>query len=393
MARRGTLRRLSPHRPGPKEARGERRRLLEVAALFLKIGAIAFGGPAVHVAMMRQEVVARRGWVDDQEFVDALAVTSVLPGPGSTQMSMVLGRRRAGWPGLVVGGVCFILPAFALVLGLAWAYGHYGHSVVGGGLLYGVKPVVIAVVAQAIAALWPVAVKGPLAWLVAAGAVAGYFAGVDVLVLLGASAALLAIVRNGRRLRGGTTLGVVPLAAGAVHVAKVRSGSVFLEFLKLGAIVFGSGYVLLAFLQRDLVNGLHWLSTSRLLDAVAVGQLTPGPVFTTATFIGYLVHGVTGAALATVGIFLPSFAMVSVVAPLIVHLRRSPWTAAALDGVNAAALGLMAAVGYVLATSAVVDPVTGLLAVAAVVALVVGRVNSAWVVLAGAAVGVLHAVA
>ena len=364
-----------------------------MAGVFLKIGAIAFGGPAVHVAVMRQEVVARRGWVGDQEFVDALAVTSVLPGPGSTQMSMVLGKRRAGWPGLVVGGVCFILPAFALVLALAWAYVRYGESVVGGGLLYGVKPVVIAVVVQAVTALWPVAVKGPLAWLAAAGAVAGYFAGVDVLVLLGASAALLAVVRNARRLRGGSAMAVVPLAAGAVHVAKVRTGSVFLEFLKLGAIVFGSGYVLLAFLQRDLVHGLHWLSTSRLLDAVAVGQLTPGPVFTTATFIGYLLHGLPGAALATVGIFLPSFLMVAVVAPLIAHLRRSPWAAAALDGVNAAALGLMAAVGFVLAGSAVIDPITGLLAAVALVALVVGRVNSAWVVLAGAAVGVLHAVA
>jgi chromate transporter len=358
----------------------------------LKLGAVAFGGPAVHVAMMRQEVVAGRGWVGDQDFVDALAVTSVLPGPGSTQMSMVLGRRRAGWPGLVVGGFCFILPAFALVFVLAWAYTRYGHGVVGSGVLYGVKPVVIAVVAQAVAALWPVAVKGPAAWLAAAGAVAGYFAGVDVLVLLGASAALVALVRNGRRLRG-DALGVVPLAAGAMHVVKVRTGSVFLEFLKLGAIVFGSGYVLLAFLQRDLVNGMHWLSTGRLLDAVAVGQLTPGPVFTTATFIGYLVHGPSGAALATVGIFLPSFVMVAAVAPLIGHLRRSPWTAAALDGVNAAALGLMAAVGYVLAASAVVDPTTGLLAAAALVALVIGRVNSAWVVLAGAAVGVLHAVA
>jgi chromate transporter len=364
----------------------------EVARLFLKLGAIAFGGPAVHVAMMRDEAVVRRRWVEDQEFVDALGVTSVLPGPGSTQMSMVLGRRRAGWPGLVAGGVCFILPAFVIVLLLAVAYVHYGHSVVGGGLLYGVKPVVIGVVAQAVAALWRVAVHGALAWLVAAGALSGFFAGVDVLVLLVASAALVALVRNARRLHGGA-LGVVPVTAAAMHTTRVRTGPLFLEFLKIGAIVFGSGYVLLAFLQRDLVNGLHWLTTSRLLDAVAVGQLTPGPVFTTATFIGYLVGGATGAIAATVGIFLPSFLMVAVVAPVIGHLRRSPWTAAALDGVNAAAIGLMAAVGYVLATSAVIDPLTGILAVGALVALVGFRANSAWVVLGGAVVGVLHAVA
>jgi chromate transporter len=364
-----------------------------VAGVFLKLGAIAFGGPAVHVAMMHQETVVRRRWVEDQEFVDALGVTSVLPGPGSTQMSMVLGRHRAGWPGFVLGGVCFILPAFVIVLLVAVAYVHYGHSIVSGGLLYGVKPVVIAVVAQAVVALWRVAVTGPLAWLAAVGAVAGYFAGVDVLVLLVASAALLALVRNARRLRAGPALGVMPFSAIAVHATRVRTGSVFLEFLKLGAIVFGSGYVLLAFLQRDLVNGLHWLTTSKLLDAVAVGQLTPGPVFTTATFVGYLADGLAGAVVATAGIFLPSFLMVPIVAPLIGRLRRSPWTAAALDGVNAAAIGLMVAVGYVLATRAVIDPLTGTLAVAALVALVVFRVNSAWVVVVGAVIGVLHAVA
>lgn len=380
-------------------ARGARP-LAEVAGVFLKLGTIAFGGPAVHVALMREESVTRRHWVDEQEFVDGLGVTSVLPGPGSTQMSMVLGRRRAGWAGLVVGGVCFIVPAFCIVLALAWAYVHYGHSTVGTGLLYGVKPVVIAVIAQALCGLARVAVRGAVAWVLAGVAVAAYFVGVDVLLVLLGSAAVLALARNGPPgARRGDAAAMVPALAGdrlavaASHIGRARGGAVFLEFLKLGAVVFGSGYVLLAFLQRDLVHGLGWLGSSRLLDAVAVGQITPGPVFTTATFVGYVVDGVPGAALATIGIFLPSFLMVAVVAPHIPKLRRSPWTAAALDGVNAAALGLMAAVAVDLARTAFVDPLTGLLGAAAGVALFGFRVNPAWVVLAGAAVGVLHALA
>jgi chromate transporter len=375
------------------------RPLAEVAGVFLKLGTIAFGGPAVHVALMRDEAVRRRRWVDDQEFVDGLGVTSVLPGPGSTQMSMVLGRRRAGWPGLVVGGACFITPAFGIVLALAWAYVHYGHSTVGSGVLYGVKPVVIAVIAQALCALAKVALRGVLAWMLAAAAVGAYFAGVDVLVVLLGAAVLLSAVRNGPRMLGdGKAASLVPfgpvgaLAVASSHIGRVRSARVFLEFLKLGAVVFGSGYVLLAFLQRDLVHGLGWLGNSRLLDAVAVGQVTPGPVFTTATFIGYLVDGTPGAALATLGIFLPSFLMVAVVAPFIGHLRRSPWTAAALDGVNAAALGLMAGVGADLGRSAFTGALPAVLGVAAAVALLRFRVNAAWVVLAGAFVGILHAV-
>lgn len=376
------------------------RPLAEVAGVFLKLGAIAFGGPAVHVALMRDEAVIRRHWVEEQDFVDGLGVTSVLPGPGSTQMSMVLGRRRAGWPGLVVGGVCFILPAFCIVLLLAWGYAHFGKSTVGTGVLFGVKPVVIAVIAQALWGLARVAVRGPVAWVLAAGAVGAYFAGVNVLVVLVGAAFVLAVVRNAPTLSGPGRMAVVlpaapvgALAVRASHIGRARGGAVFLEFLKLGAIVFGSGYVLLAFLQRDLVHGLGWLGSSRLLDAVAVGQVTPGPVFTTATFVGYLVDGVPGAALATLGIFLPSFLMVAVVAPHIGRLRRSPWTAAALDGVNAAALGLMAGVGVDLARSAFGGPVQVVLGVAAVVALLHFRVNPAWVVLAGAGVGILHAVA
>ncbi len=368
----------------------------EVALVFLKLGTIAFGGPAAHVAMMRDETVLRRHWLDDQDFADVLGTTSVLPGPGSTQMAIYLGRLRAGWAGLVVAGVCFILPAMAIVTGLAWAYVRYGTTVAGQGLLYGIKPMVISVVAWAIWGLGRTAVRGPLALVLAAASFGLYLAGVNVLVLLAASALVVMIVRNRRRLRPRGGLSVVPLLPPLATVAgatthRVRLGALFLEFLKLGTVVFGSGYVLLAYLRNDLVKGLAWITLGQLLDAVAVGQLTPGPVFTTATFIGYLVAGVPGAVVATVGIFLPSFVLVAAVGPLIPRMRRSPWTAAALDGVNAAAIGLMAGVGVNLARSALVDPLTTALAVVSFLILLRFRVNSAWVVLAGAAIGLVHA--
>jgi chromate transporter len=374
-----------------------RRPLLEVAALFLKLGTIAFGGPAVHVAMMRDEAVVRRGWLDEQEFLDGLGVTSTLPGPGSTQMSMVIGRRRAGWPGLVVGGVSFILPAFCVVLLLAWAYVHYGHSTVGSGVLYGIKPVVIAVVADALWGLRRVALRGAWPAALAVAAFAGYLLGANVLVVLLGAGIVLALVRtiDRRRRPHGGAAALVPLAPTLAAALRHRpgNGAIFAEFVKLGIVVFGSGYVLLAFLRRDLVNGLGWLGIGPLLDAVAVGQLTPGPVFTTATFIGYLLGGVPGAVLATLGIFLPSFFMVAVAAPQIPRLRRVPLTAAVLDGVNAAALGLMAGVGVDLARSALTGVVPVVLALAAALALVRFRVNSAWIVLGGAVAGILHAVA
>jgi chromate transporter len=370
-------------------------RLGGVALVFLKLGTIAFGGPAAHVAMMRDEAVVRRGWLDDQEFVDALGATSVLPGPGSTQLAIYLGRRRAGWPGLVVAGASFILPAMVVVTALAWAYVRYGTTVAGQGLLYGIKPMVISVVAWAVLGLGRTAVRGPLALLAAAAAFGLYFAGVNVLVILLGSGAVVMVVRNRHRLGRSGAPALLPLAppvilAAGASTKRVHLSSVFWEFLKLGSIVFGSGYVLLAYLRNDLVHALGWITVAQLLDAVAIGQLTPGPVFTTATFIGYLVAGVPGAVVATCGIFLPSFLLVAVLGPVIPRLRRSAWTAGALDGVNAAAIGLMAAVDVVLARSALVDPLTVILAVVSFLLLARFRVNSAWLVLAGAAVGLVH---
>lgn len=359
-----------------------------------KLGCIAFGGPAVHVAMLRDEVVRRRQWLADDEFLDLFGAVSILPGPSSTQLAIVLSRRRAGWLGLVVGGACFILPAMTIVLGLAWAYVRYGTTPTGGAVLDGVGPVVVAIVAVALVGLARTALKRRWYAALGVGAVAGYLAGVDVLVLLLAGGAIATVVANGRRSAGNLTamLPLVPTFP-AVVAARVRPGivDVLVEFTKLGVVVFGSGYVLLAFLRTDLVADLHWLTTRQVLDAVAAGQVTPGPVFTTATFVGYLVGGVPAALAATAGIFVPSFVMVAAMERVVGRVRRSRWLSPALDGVTVVAVGLMAGVAFDLARAAIDDLVTASLAVATVVVLVRWRPNPLWLILAGAAVGGVRA--
>jgi len=373
-------------------------RLREVTGFFLKLGFIAFGGPAAHIAMMDNEVVRRRGWVTHEEFLDLLGAANLIPGPSSTELAIYLGRQRAGWRGLLLAGVCFILPAMMLVLTLAMAYRHFGALPEVGWLLYGVKPVIIAIVLQALWNLGRTAVKGPLTAAVGVAAVALSFLGGNLLVILfGSGLALLAVTAlrgASGRLTGMAAWGVLgllqpvaPAMAAAGLAAPVSLWVLTGVFLKVGAILFGSGYVLLAFLRADLVQHLGWLTDHQLIDAIAVGQVTPGPVFTTATFIGYLVAGLPGAVLATVGIFLPSFVLVAVTYPIIPGLRRSRWTAAFLDGVNVASLGLMAAVTWYLAQAALVDPVTIGTGVIAAGVIFRWRVNSAWLVLGGAVMG------
>ena len=368
--------------------------LREVVGVMGKLGFIGFGGPAAHVALLREETVVSRSWVSEQEFLDLLGTVSALPGPTSTQLSMVLSRRRAGWLGLVLGGACFILPAMAIVLGLAVAYVHWGTTVAAGGVFYGVKPVVIAIVAHALWGLLRNAVRGRV--LLAAGAIGAFVAysiNASTLLALATIAIVVMLVDNARRLRLHSSM-FAPVFLLSVSVRTrhaPRLVEVFLEFLKLGVVVFGSGYVLLAFLRRDLVTDYHWISTRQLLDAVAVGQFTPGPVFTTATFVGYLVGGTGGAVLATLGIFLPSFVMVMLLAPLVPRLRRSPWTGSALDGLNAGAVGLMAGVSVDLARSALPDALTIVVAAVALLALTRRRANAVVLIGAGAVVGLAHA--
>ncbi|MBI4278397.1 MAG: chromate efflux transporter [Armatimonadetes bacterium] len=382
----------------------EASRLGEVARLFLKLGCIGFGGPAAHIALMREEVVRRRGWLTDQEFLDLVGATNLIPGPNSTEMAIHIGYRRAGWRGLVLAGTCFIVPAMLIVLALAAVYVRYGTAPEATWVLYGVKPVIIAVVAQALWALGRTAVKGMPTGLTGLVALGLYFYGVNEIALLLCGGVAVMIAENARRLRrpGRATLsGVAPggllglataAAGGAAAVAGAASfnmTTLFLVFVKIGAVLYGSGYVLLAFLRGDFVERLGWLTDRALLDAIAIGQFTPGPVFTTATFIGYVLGRVPGAVVATVGIFLPAFVFVALSHPVVPRLRNSPWAGAALDGVNAASLALMAGVTWQLGRAAIVDLPTAILAAGAILVLIRSRMNSAWLVMAGGLVGVI----
>jgi chromate transporter len=364
----------------------------EVAALFLKLGLIAFGGPAAHIALMRQEVVQRRHWLSEQAFLDLLGASNLIPGPTSTELAIYLGYSRAGRIGLVLAGLLFILPAMLLVLAFAWAYVEFGSTPEAGALLYGVKPVIVAVIVQAIYGLLRSAVKSWALGVVVVVTAGMYFGGLNPLVPLFGLAILVMLIENRARLSASShssalVLMAVPLAQAAPAAAGFSLGVLFLTFLKIGATLYGSGYVLLAFLHDDFVNRLGWLTDQQLLDAIAVGQLTPGPVFTTATFIGYVVGSWAGAIVATVAVFLPSFVFVAVVYPLVPRLRASPWTAAFLDGANAAAVGLMAAVAWQLGATSIVDALTAALGLLATLLLIRFRVNSAWLVLGGALTG------
>jgi chromate transporter len=368
-----------------------------LALFFLRLGLTAFGGPAAHIAMMEQEVVRRRAWLTREEFLDLLGVVNLIPGPSSTELAILIGYRRAGWVGLVLGGACFVLPAALIVVGCAWAYVRFGALPQVASLLYGVKPVVIAVILQALFGLGRTAVKSWALGAIALGVAAASFAGVNALAVLFAGG-VLAMVASAvsRGATGGLRGLAVPAlsmlgsaaAPAAAAVAPASLAGLFAVFLKVGAVLFGSGYVLLAFLRADLVDHRHWLTESQLLDAVAVGQVTPGPVFTTATFIGYVLHGGTGALVATLGIFLPSFVFVALSGPIVPRLRRSRSAGAFLDGVNVASLALMATVTWYLGRSALADVVTVLLACASALLLLKFRLNSAWLVLAGALAGV-----
>ena len=380
----------------------ERTPLGEIARLFFRLGATAFGGPAAHVAMMRDEVVTRRAWMTDGEFLDLLGATSLIPGPNSTEMAIHVGWARRRWAGLAVAGLSFLVPATLLTAALAWAYVRYGTRPEASWLLYGVKPVVLAVVVQAIAGLAPRAARTwPLRVLGLASAAASFVGVHELAVLFGAGLLVLAAraAATARPPGSGTpaaALGpLLPLASAALSLpaaaATATLPAIFWLFCRTGAVLFGSGYVLLAFLRADLVTRLGWLTEAQLVDAIAAGQVTPGPVFSTATFVGWILAGPGGAAAATAGIFLPAFLFVALSAPFVPRLRASPTAAALLDGVNAASLALMAVVTARLAPAAVVDLPTGLLAGVAAVLLLRFRTNSTWLILGGAALGAIIA--
>lgn len=390
--------------------------LRELALLFLRLGVTAFGGPAAHIAMMRDEVVDRRRWLTDREFLDLVAATNLIPGPNSTELAIHLGYRRGGLAGLALAGVCFILPAALIVAGIAWGYAEYGATPQVGWLMYGVGPVVIAIVVQALLKLGQAALGRWRYAPVGAAALAAVLGGVNELAVLAAGgaagllltarpnrpkggaaaaawiaalpAALAHLLRGSAAAAAGTAAGTAAAGtATAVGAVPFTLTGLTLFFLKVGSVLFGSGYVLLAFLRADLVERWGWLTDQQLIDAITVGQVTPGPVFTTATFIGFLLGGWAGAALATAAIFAPGFFFVAVTQPLIPRLRASRALGGCLDGVVAASLGLMAAVTWQLAQAAVVDAPTALIAAAAALVLFRWRPNSTWLILGGAAAG------
>lgn len=372
--------------------------LAEIAFVFLKLGTIAFGGPAAHLAMMEEEFVRRRHWITHAEFLDRLATANLIPGPSSTEVAIFVGQLKRGWRGLVVAGCCFIIPAALIVSVIACAYVRFGSLPRAEGVLYAIKPAVVGIVIQALGKLGRTGVRSALLAAIAVLAAGLSLLGVSpVLVLVFAgliSASALAVKNRLLSVVGlPKAVGLPKVAAGLMAVAAMGAAfpvglpRLFLSFLKVGSVVFGSGYVLLAFLQTEFVQHLHWLTDKQLIDAVAVGQFTPGPLFTTATFIGYVVAGWRGAVVATVAIFLPGFALVAVSGPVLPRLRRSPVAAAALDGVVAGSLALMAVVAMQLGKASIVDRTTLIVFCVSLIALLRFRVNSAWVVAAAAVVG------
>jgi chromate transporter len=380
--------------------------LRELAVFFLRLGTVSFGGPAAHVAMMETELVRRRKWLTREKFLDLLGASNLIPGPSSSELAIYIGYLRTGWVGLLVAGICFILPAACIVGALSWAYVRFGKLPAATAVLYGVKPVVIAVILHALWDLGQTAVKTRLLAVVGLASLGLAVLGLPPLVLLIAAGAVAVANQILRAIKGGSKVSFAFLAilrkltpakttvatatASATAMATPFSlGSLFLVFLKVGAVVFGSGYVLLAFLRADLVVQRGWLTDAQLVDAVAIGQVTPGPVFTTATFIGYLLGGAWGAVVATLGIFLPAFLLVAASGPLLPRIRESRIAGAFLDGVIVASLALMAEVTWQLARASIIDVVTATLAVASAIALLRFRLNSAWVVLMGALTGLL----
>ena len=371
--------------------------LAQLAALFLRLGATAFGGPAAHVAMMRSEVVDRRRWLTDAEFLDLLAATHLIPGPNSTEMAIHLGLRRGGLPGLAIAGVCFILPAALIVAAIAYAYARFGGTPQAAWLMYGIGPVIIAVILQAVWKLGRAALTGPLQIALGAAVALLSLAGVNELALLAGGTLAVAA---GRRAQGAAAAGVLAALGAAANLVGAAAGAaataaavpvtltrLTLFFLKVGSILFGSGYVLIAFLRADLTERWAWLTEQQLIDAVSAGQVTPGPVFTTATFIGYLLQGWAGAVLATAAIFAPGFLFVAATQPLIARLRASRTASGLLDGVVVASLGLMAAVTWQLGPSAIVDVPTAVIGAAAAAALLFWNPNTTWLIAGGAAAG------
>ena len=379
-----------------KPAERQPKLLWAIVCSFLKLGFTAFGGPAAAIAMMRQEFVLRRKWLDEDSFFDLLGMTNLIPGPNATELAIHIGYRQGNWPGLILAGVSYILPAMGIVLGFAWAYVRWGTLPALDGVLYGIKPVVIAILAAALIGMLRPRLNRAFGLIESVAVFAAYLLGVGPLVLLLAGGAALFALQYFKQSP------LVVLALSIINPLHSFRQSIALEnfsllrlfwvFLKAGALMYGSGYVLLAFIQDDLVDKLGWLTQAQLLDAIAVGQVTPGPLSTTATFVGYLTGGFLAALLATLAMFLPGFLFVALTHPLLKKLRQSTWAGYFLDGVNFAALGLMAGVAWEIGAEALVDPLTVGISLVALFLLLRFELNAPWLILGGGLIGLLKIV-
>jgi chromate transporter len=369
--------------------------LLEVATLFLRLGFTAFGGPAAHISLFHDEIVRRRGWLTEEQYLDLLGATNLIPGPNSTEMAIHLGKQRAGWPGFFAAGIGFIAPAMLIVMALAWAYVRFGQLPVAQSLLLAIQPVVIVIILQALILLGKKGMKDKVTGVISVATFSLALLGVNELALLFGGGVVGLVIYLGLRRRQGALPALLPLGAlgiaplPALATVPFSMSTLFLTFLKIGAILYGSGYVLIAFLRADFVERLGWITETQLIDAVAVGQITPGPLFTTATFIGYILGGPVAAVVATVGIFLPAFIFVAISSPLIPRLRASPLTAAFLDSVIAASLGLMAGVTVQLAIGSFRSILAVAIGLVSALLLFRFKVSSMWLVGGAAVVGII----
>jgi len=349
---------------------------LEIFKVFAKLGIFAFGGPAAHVAMMEDEIVTKRKWMSKERFIDMYGFTSLIPGPNSTEMAILMGYHRGGMIGLIIAGVSFILPAVLIVLAFAYIYVNYGSVPLVAGLFDGVKPVILAIVIQALYRLSKTVLSSLEKGMIFVAVLALSFFGISEIPLILIGSAIYLLIKK--------------IPKGKVFVVEPMSWIlVFLVFLKIGSVLYGSGYVLLSFLETEFVLKYGAITSQTLLDAVVVGQFTPGPVFTTATFIGYVIAGLPGAIAATVGIFLPSFLLVGLVFPWFEKLRKNPILSIVLDGVNIASIALMAAVTIKLGLSTIIDWQSAIIFIVSVIVLIKTKVNSTWLILVGALIGII----
>lgn len=349
---------------------------LEIFKVFAKLGIFAFGGPAAHVAMMEDEIVTKRKWMTKERFIDMYGFTSLIPGPNSTEMAILMGYHRGGMIGLIIAGLSFILPAVLIVLAFAFIYVNYGSIPVVAGLFDGVKPVILAIVLQALYRLSKSVLSSFEKGLIFVAILALSFFGFSEIPLILIGASIYFIIK---KLPKNKSFVVEPMSWFLV----------FLVFLKIGSVLYGSGYVLLSFLETEFVLRYGAITSQTLLDAVAVGQFTPGPVFTTATFIGYVIAGFPGAIAATIGIFLPSFLLVGFVFPWFEKLRKNPILSIVLDGVNVASIALMAAVTIKLGIATIVSWQSAIIFFVSAGLLIKSKINSTWLILVGAIIGVL----